>query len=84
MRKKVLGKDLEFKKINKEDYIMKCPDCNQEIKNINIFSQCRQEGIVNSSGKITEIGNVEEILDTALIEHRDNNCFADITNLIEE
>ena len=65
---------------------MKCPKCEEEITDVNIFSECWQRGEVNKKGEITLYGGVEEILETVKIEHRNNNndCFADITKLIKE
>lgn len=60
---------------------MKCPKCKKEIKNVNVISECWQKGTVNEKGKIVEYGGIEEILQTVKIEHRDNDCFADITDL---
>lgn len=34
-------------------------------------------------GKVIDYGRIVETLDTVKIEHRDNDCFMDITNLIE-
>lgn len=62
---------------------MKCPKCKKEIKNVNIISACWQKGEVDKQGEIINFGEIEEILETIKVEHRDNNCFEDITNLIE-
>jgi hypothetical protein len=62
---------------------MKCPKCKKEIKKVNVISECWQKGEVNNKGKIVEFGEIEEILETIKIEHRDNNCLADITTLID-
>lgn len=64
---------------------MKCPKCKEEIVDVNIISECWQKAKVNKKGEVVEFGSIEEILETVKIEHRNkkNNCFADITNLIE-
>ena len=62
---------------------MKCPKCKKEIKNVNIFSECWQKGEVSSIGTVEEYGSVEEILETIKVEHRDNDCLADLTNIIK-
>lgn len=64
---------------------MKCPKCKKEIKNVNVISECRQKAEVNKKGKIIlEYGRIALISETVKIEHRDNFCFADITELIEK
>lgn len=68
----------------KEVIKVRCPKCKKEIKNVNVVSECWQKAIVNEKGKIIKYGGVEELLDTVKIEHRDNDCWADITKLIED
>ena len=63
---------------------MKCPKCNKKIKNVNVISECRQKATVDKKGNIIDYGELEEILETVKIEHRDNDCFADISNIIKE
>ena len=62
---------------------MLCPKCKKEIKQVNIISECWQKGEVNEKGEIIGWGSIEEILETVKIEHRGNDCFADLTDLIE-
>jgi hypothetical protein len=63
---------------------MKCPKCKKEIKNINIISECWQKGEVNPvTNTVEEIGSIEEITETVKIEHRDNDCLADLTKIIK-
>jgi len=60
---------------------MKCPKCKQEIKNVNVISECWQKARVKGK-KIVDYGGVEEVLETIKVEHRDGNCWADITKLV--
>jgi len=61
---------------------MKCPKCKKEIKNVNVVSECWQKAEVNKKGKIIDYGGIEEITETIKIEHRDNECWADLTDLL--
>ena len=63
---------------------MECPKCKKEIENVNVISECWQKGTVDAEGKVVEYGSVEEVLDTLKIEHRDNDCLADVTDLIKD
>ena len=60
---------------------MKCPKCKKEIKTVNIISECWQKGDVEGN-KIVDIGSVEDVLDTIKIEHRDNDCLANLTKIL--
>lgn len=63
---------------------MKCPKCKKDIENINIISECWQKAVVNTfTGTVEEIGSIEEVTETVKIEHRDNDCLADLTKLIK-
>ena len=63
---------------------MKCPKCKKTIKNVNIISECWQKGEVNPvTGTVEIIGNVEEITETVMVEHRDNDCLANLTKIIK-
>jgi hypothetical protein len=62
---------------------MLCPKCNKEIKEVNVISYCWQKADVKD-GKIVEYGVMEEILDTVKIEHRDNDCLADLTGIVRK
>ena len=61
---------------------MKCPKCKKEIETVNVISECWQKGNVEGN-KIIDSGSIEEKLDVVKIEHRDNDCWADITDIIE-
>ena len=62
---------------------MKCPKCKKEIETVNIISECWQKAFVDKKGFAEDIGGVEEVLDTVKVEHRDNDCLADITKIIK-
>ena len=59
---------------------MLCPKCNKEIREVYVTSECWQKATVKD-GKIVDYGTVEEILDTLKIEHADDDCSADLTNI---
>ena len=63
---------------------MKCPKCKKEIVNVNVISECWQKAEVNKNGEIIDWGSVEDILDTIKIEHRDNDCLADLKGIVTE
>ena len=60
---------------------MICPNCNKEIKEVNVYSLAQQKAVLDGN-KIIHYGGVEILLDTEEIECPE--CFTDITNSVEE
>ncbi len=63
---------------------MKCPKCKQTIEKVNVISECWQKCGVNEEGQIAYYGSIEEILGREYVEHSDNDCFAVITDIIQD
>lgn len=47
---------------------MKCPNCKEEITQVNVISECLQKADIDVHGEITNFGSVEEIFDAQRIE----------------
>ena len=59
---------------------MKCPKCNKEIEQVNVYSECWQKSTLDGN-KINYYGSVE-VLETIEIECPE--CHADIRDYVEE
>ncbi len=55
---------------------MICPECNEEIKTVKVYSQCWQKAELKEN-YVINYGVIEEILETVEIECP--KCFGDIT-----
>jgi len=60
---------------------MKCPNCDKELEEVHVYSQCWQKATLKGN-KIVDYGSVEDILDTDTIECPE--CGENITKLVEE
>lgn len=63
---------------------MNCPKCNEPIEQVRVVSECWQKAIVDEGGKVTDYGLIEEVLETVKVEHLDDDCFADLTELLSD
>jgi hypothetical protein len=61
---------------------MKCPYCKEKLDHVDAYSECKQKATLNIRGKITEIGKVEDILDST--DYECPHCRENVSDMVKE